>query len=211
MFTGLIQNIATVIANTTNNGANRLSIESPYADLELGESIAVNGVCLTLISTTQQLMFDISLETLSLTTLGQLRSGQQVNLERAMGNTSRFGGHYVSGHIDMTSCLISTVRVGDYLELTVGNFAPTAKAYLLPKGSITLNGVSLTINAVNIKDNDITIKLLLVPHTLANTTFKTLTIGDYINIEFDYLTRIVAHQVAHQLAILGPLKSEVYV
>ncbi len=138
---------------------------------------------------------------LRLTTLGQLRAGMSVNLERAMLASARFGGHYVSGHVDTTARLKAITPIGDYVELVVGDFATCASMYLLPKGSITLEGVSLTINAVN-EDN---IKLMLVPHTLAKTTLGQLDIGQRLNVEFDYLTRIVAHQ----LKIAGQLKNEV--
>lgn len=200
MFTGIIEQQATVLANTANNGANRLDIKSPYQDLKMGESIAVNGVCLTLLPG-ENLGFDISPETLSLTTLGQLKVGDKVNLERAMQATSRFGGHYVSGHVDTTACLKSKTVLDECVEIIVGDFAVCASMYLLPKGSITLEGVSLTINAVT----DDHIKLMLVPHTLAQTTIGQLTVGQRLNVEFDYLTRIVAHQ----LKIAGQLKNEV--
>lgn len=211
MFTGLIEEVATVIANSSNHGANRLIIQSLCKNLQIGESIAINGVCLTLVTTTQgQLVFDVSPETLSLTTLGQLQTGQGVNLERAMTAHGRFGGHYVSGHVDTTAVVKTITTLGEYTELVVSGFAPAASAYLLPKGSITLDGVSLTINMVTTTQmKPVDIKLLIVPHTLAHTTFGQLTIGSRFNVEFDYLTRIVAHQVAHQLTMLGSLKSEV--
>ena len=202
MFTGLIEQQGEVLANISGKVANRLLIKSPFADLQTGESIAVNGVCLTLLPDHEQsLAFDVSPETLRLTTLGQLRAGMSVNLERAMLASARFGGHYVSGHVDTTARLKAINPIGDYLELVVGDFATCASMYLLPKGSITLEGVSLTINAVN-EDN---IKLMLVPHTLVKTTLGQLEIGQRLNVEFDYLTRIVAHQ----LKIAGQLKNEV--
>lgn len=202
MFTGLIEQQGEVLANISGKVANRLLIKSPFADLQTGESIAVNGVCLTVLPEHEQsLAFDVSPETLRLTTLGQLRAGMSVNLERAMLAAARFGGHYVSGHADTTARLKAMNPIGDYLELVVGDFATCASMYLLPKGSITLEGVSLTINAVN-EDN---IKLMLVPHTLVKTTLGQLEIGQRLNVEFDYLTRIVAHQ----LKIAGQLKNEV--
>lgn len=202
MFTGLIEQQGEVLANISGKVANRLLIKSPFADLQTGESIAVNGVCLTLLPDYEQsLAFDVSPETLRLTTLGQCRAGMLVNLERAMLASARFGGHYVSGHVDTTARLKAIAPIGEYVELVVGDFATCASMYLLPKGSITLEGVSLTINAVN-EDN---IKLMLVPHTLAKTTLGQLEIGQRLNVEFDYLARIVAHQ----LKIAGQLKNEV--
>ena len=105
--------------------------------------------------------------------------------------TTRFGGHYVSGHVDTTAAVLSVTPMGEYLEMTLGGFAAPADKYLLPKGSITLDGVSLTVNDVV----EGTIKLMLVPHTLGVTTLGQLQVGQRLNVEFDYLTRIVAHQL----------------
>lgn len=192
MFTGLIEAQGVVIANSENDMANRLLIRAHFDDLQAGESIAVNGVCLTLLPDfSQGLAFDVSPETLKLTNLGQLKPGHEVNLERAMLATTRFGGHYVNGHVDTTANLQSVKPVGDYVEMIISGFAACDTIYLLPKGSVTLDGVSLTINAVH----DACISVLLVPHTLANTTLGQRREGDRLNVEFDYLTQIVAHQL----------------
>lgn len=198
MFTGIIDAKGKVLVNREDQNANRLEIKSNYQNLAMGESISVNGVCLTLEpGSKDRLLFDLSPETLSITSLGQLKVGDEVNLERAMSATTRFGGHYVSGHVDTTACLKAKTEMGDYLEIVVGDFAKPASLYLLPKGSICLDGVSLTINAVNGSD----IHLMLIPHTLAETTLGQLNLGQRVNVEFDYLTRIVAHQ----LQIVGQL------
>ncbi len=192
MFTGLIQQQGDVISNTAFDVANRLLIQAEFEQLQAGESIAVNGVCLTLLPDfSQGLAFDVSPETLNLTNLGQLQSGQQVNLERAMLATTRFGGHYVNGHVDTTVALNSITRIDDYIEMIIGGFAACDTIYLLPKGSVTIDGVSLTINTLN----DGCISVLLVPHTLAHTTLGQRQVGDRLNVEFDYLARIVAHQL----------------
>ncbi|KTD18553.1 riboflavin synthase alpha chain [Legionella lansingensis] len=202
MFTGLIEEQGEIVANIAGEIANRLLIKSPFTQLQTGESIAVNGVCLTLLAEhDDHLIFDVSPETLALTNLGALNVGDHVNLERAMSASSRFGGHYVSGHVDTTAIVKSITPLNEYVEIVVGDFVVCAKMYLLPKGSITLDGISLTINAVT----DDNIKLMLVPHTLAKTTFGQLHVGKPVNVEFDYLTRIVAHQ----LKIAGQLKNEV--
>ncbi|WED44554.1 riboflavin synthase [Legionella cardiaca] len=204
MFTGLIEEQGEIIANIQGEVANRLLIKSSFKQLQTGESIAVNGVCLTLLPEHDEyLAFDVSPETLAVTTLDQLQNRDLVNLERAMSASARFGGHYVSGHVDTTACLTAMRPVGDYLEITVGDFAVCASMYLLPKGSITLDGVSLTINEVCAEN----IKLMLVPHTLVKTNLGKIKIGQRMNVEFDYLTRIVAHQ----LKIAGQLKKEVEV
>ncbi len=202
MFTGLIEKKGKVINNFVNGCSNRLVLSSPFENLQTGESIAVNGVCLTLLpSESNELNFDVSPETLNLTTLAHLSSGDFVNLERAMFASTRFGGHYVSGHVDTTVQIKSIHSIDEYVEMELTGFNANAMLYLIPKGSITVEGVSLTINAV-INQN---VKLMLVPHTLLHTTLGLLGEGQRVNIEFDYLTRIVAHQ----LQIFGKLNSEV--
>lgn len=203
MFTGLIQSQAQVIANTVVAGGSRLVLDASLSALETGESIAVNGVCLTLLDLNLPLLtFDLSQETLQCTNLGALCKGDAVNLERAMGASDRFGGHYVTGHVDTVAVLTAMKKVGDCLDITVSDFALSSSAmYLIAKGSITLDGVSLTINDVTKSE----IKLMLIPHTLEKTTFSDLKLGHCFNVEFDYLARIVAHQ----LALSGQLQQEV--
>lgn len=203
MFTGLIEWQAKVIRNEHVGESNRLVIQAPDAvTFDEGESLAVNGVCLTLLADKSQgLAFDVSPETQRLTTLGRLLAGDKVNLERAMLATSRFGGHYVSGHVDTTARIMAINKVDEFIEMLVGDFGMPAEAYLLPKGSICLDGVSLTINGVK----EGVIQLMLVPHTLAVTTLGQARVGQRLNVEFDYFTRIVAHQ----LMLVGQLKSEV--
>ena len=196
MFTGIIEIKGKVLANIKQKSGSRLIISNLFDDLIEGESIAINGVCLTLLQdNNSQLAFDVSPETLNITNLGELSVEDYVNIERAMSATSRFGGHYVSGHVDTKAKMQKINAIDDYLEITIGEFLIEAKNYLLPKGSITLNGVSLTINEVV----DDCIKIMLVPHTLDVTTFKSIKEGEWLNVEFDYLTRIVAHQVAYAL------------
>lgn len=191
MFTGIIEQRGRVVANIKKGIANRLMVEAPFSSLKAGESIAVNGVCLTLLPDFDaSLMFDISPETLAKTNLGLLIPGQEVNLERAMCASQRFGGHYVSGHVDTTSFVKEVKPTGDYLEVILGPFSHCELNYLLPKGSITLDGVSLTINSVN----QHCIHVLLVPHTLSQTNLADCKPGKEINVEFDFLTRIIAHQ-----------------
>lgn len=202
MFTGLIEKKGEVLANLKHDGANRLVISSPFENLEAGESIAINGVCLTLLpSDSGNLHFDVSPETLKLTTLGKLAVGTEVNMERAMFASTRFGGHYVSGHVDTQFQIQSITPMNEYIEMELTGYSSQALLYLIPKGSITVEGVSLTINAVTSQS----IKLMLVPHTLMHTTLGVLRAGQNVNIEFDYLTRIVAHQ----LQISGKLNYEV--
>ena len=192
MFTGLIEQQGDVIQNTVLDVSLRLLIRAQFEQLQAGESITVNGVCLTLLPDfSDGLAFDVSPETLKLTNLGQLQQGSRVNLERAMQASTRFGGHYVNGHVDSTAVIQSLTKIDDYIEMSIGGFAACDTIYLLPKGSITLDGVSLTINALK----DGVISVMLVPHTLAHTTLGLRQVGDRLNVEFDYLARIVAHQL----------------
>jgi len=189
MFTGIIEQVGVVVANTALAHGHRLEILANFEQLALGESIAVNGVCLTL--TDRTLTFDLSQETIHCTALGPLQANDRVNLERALTGAARMGGHYVSGHVDKTAVVQSMQPMGDYIELCLGGFTKADQDYLFAKGSITIDGVSLTMNRV-IAD---TVSIMLIPHTLKNTTLGQYTAGHKVNIEFDYLARIVAHQL----------------
>lgn len=192
MFTGIIEMQGEILDKVEKESGYQLIIRSAFPMVQVGESIAVNGVCLTLLTNKPAYMvFDVSSETLALTTLRKFKQGERVNLERAMAVSGRFGGHYVSGHVDTTASVKAITTLGDYLEVIVGDFPSNAGIYLIPKASIALNGVSLTINEVNKGD----IKLMLVPHTLANTTFRQINLGQQLNVEYDYFARIIAHQI----------------
>ena len=194
MFTGLIEAIGTVISMHIHEDAGILLIRlsTPFHDLLIGESIAVNGVCLTVTACNAcDLTFSVSMETLKVTQLGMLMPDDRVNLERALQLSARLGGHFVTGHIDTTAVISAKMQKDDYCVLTVDGFEATAQRYLLTKGSITLNGVSLTINEVS----PAAIQVMLIPHTLTHTTFAFCSVGDRVNVEFDYLTRIIAHQL----------------
>lgn len=198
MFTGLIEHQGIIHANIKQDGSNRLVIDCALSNLVIGESIAINGVCLTLVPSVQNMLeFDVSPETLHLTNLGGCREGEVVNIERAMLATARLGGHYVSGHIDTTVPLKKITPLGDFIEMTFGEFDIAQMKFLLPKGSISLDGVSLTINEVTER----CIKVLLVPHTLENTNFADRKVDEAVNVEFDYLTRIIAHQLSHFISV----------
>lgn len=195
MFTGIIEQQGIVAVIHKVDHALRLVVEAACEALEVGESIAINGVCLTALaeSTLTHLVFDVSSETLRVTNLGRLAKGEPVNVERAMLANARFGGHYVSGHIDATAYITQYRSQDNYVELTISQFSVSPSLFILPKGSITLDGVSLTIN--HISEDQVTV--MLIPHTLKHTTFGTKQIGACINVEFDYLTRVVAHQLRH--------------
>jgi riboflavin synthase len=196
MFTGLIEAQGRVKSLKSTSQHLHLILEHPFLNLEIGESIAVNGVCLTAMPLDEHTVaFDISSETLSKTYFEDLKLDEEVNLERAVQSNSRMGGHYVTGHIDMKAYVIGFEHQENYVKLSVGGFNPGQMLYLIPKGSITINGVSLTINSV--LENGI--ELMLVPHTLECTSLKYVKPGQAVNIEFDYLTRIIAHQLQYFL------------
>ena len=192
MFTGIIEAQAIVNINQIDHFGRRLVIETAYPEIVIGESIAVNGVCLTAIAqSAYQASFDVSPETLAKTNLSLLQVGDVVHLEKAALAQTRMGGHYVSGHVDTIIAVSALEKLDDYVKLRVGHFSEKEMLYLVEKGSITLNGVSLTINALHERQ----IELMLVPHTLKATNFAKLAIGQQLNVEFDYLTRIIAHQL----------------
>ncbi|KPK14255.1 MAG: hypothetical protein AMJ62_13435 [Myxococcales bacterium SG8_38] len=188
MFTGLIEQVGTVEGLTRRQDGLSLRIACALHPYELGESIAVNGTCLTVKSFAEgHFDADASLETLDKTNLGDLAEGDRVHLERALALGDRLGGHLVTGHVDGVGTLISRELDGDYVRSTFevpGRLAP----FLAPKGSIAVNGVSLTVNSVEGPRFDI----MLVPYTLQHTTFGETPIGCRVNLEVDILAKYVA-------------------
>ncbi|MES2669547.1 MAG: riboflavin synthase [Pseudomonadota bacterium] len=190
MFTGLIEGVGRVAALEPRGGDVRLRIavgSLPFADVALGESIAVSGVCLTVIEfDAGSFAADASTETLGLTTLGGMIVGQAVNLERAMRPTDRLGGHLVSGHVDGVGRVLS---VHEDARAQRWRFAaPTSLSkYIATKGSICVDGVSLTVNAVDDEGFDVA----LIPHTVSHTAFSTTRVGDPVNLEIDLVARYV--------------------
>ena len=199
MFTGLIEGVGRLAARDAHGGDARLRIEVgtlPFADVSLGESIAVNGVCLTVVgfdATTFEA--DASNETLALTTLGALPPGRALNLERALRPTDRLGGHLVSGHVDGVGQVDAVAEDARAQRWRFAAPAPLLR-YVPHKGSICVDGVSLTVNAV---DGD-GFEVALVPHTLAHTAFAQTRAGDPVNLEVDMLARYVERLLATQEA-----------
>ncbi|MCC7462971.1 MAG: riboflavin synthase [Gammaproteobacteria bacterium] len=188
MFTGIIQDLGRIHSVESRGGDVRLGIAVGQLDLgrqRIGDSIAVAGVCLTVIGLDAALFYaDVSRETLGLTTLGEMAVGRRVNLEAALRAGDPLGGHLVSGHVDGIASVLA--RGGDARSLRLRLRAPAELArYLARKGSVALDGVSLTVNAVTGAEFDIN----LVPHTLAVTTLDELQPGTRVNIEIDTLAR----------------------
>ena len=190
MFTGLIAGVGRLAARETRGGDARLRIDVgtlPFAGVQLGESIAVNGCCLTVVEfDASSFAVDASNETLALTTLGRLAIHAPVNLERAMLPTDRLGGHLVSGHVD--GLAIAAKRWEDARAERWRFEAPMALLrYVAHKGSVCVDGVSLTVNEVD----DTGFEVALIPHTVGHTAFHALREGDAVNIEVDLLARYV--------------------
>lgn len=195
MFTGLIAGVGRLAARETRGGDARLRIDVgtlPFADVQLGESIAVNGCCLTVVEfDASSFAVDASNETLALTTLGRLAIDAPVNLERAMLPTDRLGGHLVSGHVD--GLAIAAKRWDDARAERWRFEAPMALLrYIAHKGSVCVDGVSLTVNEVD----DAGFEVALIPHTVDHTAFHALREGDAVNIEVDLLARYVERLLA---------------
>ena len=190
MFTGLIAGVGRLAGRETRGGDARLRIDVgtlPFDGVQLGESIAVNGCCLTVVEfDASSFAIDASNETLALTTLGRLAIGAPVNLERAMLPTDRLGGHLVSGHVD--GLAIAARRWDDARAERWRFEAPMALLrYVAHKGSVCVDGVSLTVNEVD----DAGFEVALIPHTVEHTAFHALREGDAVNIEVDLLARYV--------------------
>jgi riboflavin synthase len=188
MFTGLIEQVGTIESLERRDDGLSLRIGCAMHPYELGESIAVNGTCLTVKSYGEEHFdADASLETLDKTNLGELAEGDKVHLERALALGERLGGHLVTGHVDGVGSLAERTTEGDYLRVTFAvpeRLAP----FLAPKGSIAVNGVSLTVNSVRGAEFDV----MLVPYTLDETTFGDMRPGTRINLEVDILAKYVA-------------------
>ncbi len=188
MFTGIIQTIGFIQSKFACEGDYRFTISLGEIDesvIAIGDSVAVSGVCLTVIKIeNRSFSADVSLETLSRTTLGQLKTGSQVNLELALTPSSRMGGHFVSGHVDGVGSVKS--RTADARsERFLIDSPENISRYIAEKGSICIEGVSLTVNTVN----DSVFEVNIIPHTLKVTTIGQLFAGHRVNLEVDLLAR----------------------
>lgn len=190
MFTGIIQSIGTITRSESHGGDTRLWIDAAGLDLSdvaVGDSICVSGVCLTAIELHgTRFAADVSVETLTRTTLGALRVDDRVNLEKSLRLADRLGGHLVSGHIDDVGKVLSVTPEARSQRWTF-ELPPALARYVAAKGSICIDGVSLTVNAVDADRFGVN----LIPHTIQVTTFRDRRIGDAVNIEVDLIARYV--------------------
>lgn len=188
MFTGLIEAMAEVAELKPTPAGFRLRLATPMAkEVTPGESLAVNGVCLTVIAADDEgLHADISPETARVSTLGSLKRGSLVNLERPMRADARLGGHFVQGHVDATATVEDIRQDGDSWWLTF-KFPPLLAPYIVRKGSIAVNGISLTVAGVDDRRFDVQI----IPYTWEHTTLQKLKAGDLVNVECDIIGKYV--------------------
>ena len=200
MFTGIVERTGKVLSLTTPpagasslmGGITQLIVDPGKGfDTRPGDSVAVNGCCLTVTSNkVQMLAFDVSRETLARTSLGELIEGKEVNLERAMKLGDRLGGHLVSGHVDGIAVVERILKKTDGWELIL-SIPHELGRYVIRKGSICLDGISLTVNELADQDQATMIGLTLIPTTVSLTSFKSLTEGQHVNVEVDAIGKFV--------------------
>ena len=192
MFSGIIERLSKVRQTAKQDSTLILTLEAGYPDLELGESIAVDGVCLTVteFDPTGLAKFFVSAETIDRSNLGRLTAGGFVNLERSVRLETRLSGHLVQGHVDGKGTLSTvTPQDGAYLlELTLPR---SVARYCVEKGSIALNGISLTLNGVEDSADHTLIRMTIIPHTWEHTNLQYLTAGDVVNVEVDVMAKYV--------------------
>jgi riboflavin synthase len=195
MFTGLIEEIGTVLSISEAESRTQLQIAAPAISVGVrqGESIAVNGCCLTVAaSRNEQITFDLLGETVSRTNLGSLRRDNLVNLERALAADGRVGGHFVQGHIDCAAAVLGLEETPAGLRLTIALPEEYAR-YVAERGSIAVNGISLTVAEVN-PDS---FTCWIIPHTQRSTNLKDTHAGDIVNLEFDILAKYVKRMLGN--------------
>ncbi len=197
MFTGIIQEVGTVNKIVEKKDIDQYQIvtsQSFSSDIALGDSIAINGVCLTAYEiTADSFMVDVSQETQQCTTFGKVKQNRQVNLEKSLTPSTRMGGHIVSGHVDGIGSL--AVRTDNENESTLWFSSPSnLSKYIAVKGSVCIDGVSLTVNEISGDQYRVTI----IPHTMQHTTLQFLQEGDQINIEVDLLARYIEQLIQHK-------------
>lgn len=189
MFTGIIEGKGKVLRIERNGEGGRLTIEFPpqLTEVQLGDSISINGACLTVSEKGgQNVKFDLSEETLQRSTLGGLKVGSFVNIERALRLSDRLGGHFVTGHLDGIGTITEWKKERAFVQMKV-RIPDHVIEYVVPKGSIAIDGISLTVNEC--RGNEIS--LTLIPHTLEKTTLMEKRIGDSVNLEADLLSKYV--------------------
>lgn len=192
MFSGIIARTVAVRTAEATGGSLVVNIPTGWSDLELGESIAVNGVCLTVTEMDEAgtARFFLSPETLARSNLGRLTTGSVVNLERSVALADRLSGHMVQGHVDGRATLVAVTPDSDARRLEF-DLPATVARYCVEKGSISLNGISLTINTIEPGPDGARIGITIIPHTWDNTNLSAAALGDEINVEVDVIAKYV--------------------
>jgi riboflavin synthase len=196
MFTGLVAELGMITAISRGEASSVLSVHAPLLtpELKVGDSIAVNGTCLTATSlTADSFTADVMVQTLSLTSLGKLEAGSAVNLELAAQMDMRMGGHIVQGHVDGVATVVSRIP-GEKWEQFIIEVPSDLARYIVNQGSICVDGVSLTVGEINDSNNQVT--LWLIPETLAKTNLSLKAAGDIVNIEVDILAKYVERLIS---------------
>ncbi|HIQ48533.1 MAG TPA: riboflavin synthase [Aquifex aeolicus] len=187
MFTGLIEDLGKVIDISVSLKGAELVVETKLSDIKIGDSVAVNGACLTVTEIRgNKYSFDVSPETLKRTNLGLLKRGDYVNLERALKVGDRLGGHIVQGHVDFTSKIKALKFLGEHYELVI-EIPNNWVSYIVEKGSIAIDGISLTVNYI--RNNSAYINI--IPHTYERTNLRFRKNGDWVNVETDIIGKYV--------------------
>jgi riboflavin synthase len=189
MFTGIVEAVGTLSEVKGTGGGYRVRIQTLLsAEMKVGDSLAVNGVCLTAILIDRDhVLADVGPETSRVTTLGVLQRGQEVNLERPLRADGRFDGHFVTGHVDAVGTIEEIRPEGESRWLTIG-FPPALAPFFIRKGSIAVDGISLTVAGLGERQFDV----MIIPHTWTSTTLKSLRKGDKVNLECDMIGKYVA-------------------
>ena len=188
MFTGIIDHCGVIHSIEKLADRTVLWVNSRFRNLQPGESIAVDGVCVTVAQIkSSSFSCDLSRETLTCAKARDYQIGNRVNLERALRLTDRLGGHFVSGHVDQTTVLSAQKKQVGFIQLNFEGVSDKSRIYLIQKGSVAVNGVSLTINEAMKGD----FSVMLIPHTLEQTNLYDLKLGQLVNIEFDMMAKII--------------------
>lgn len=192
MFSGIIERLAPVEVVEPIGSSVRIAIDTGYGDLERGESVAINGVCLTVVEHDGQgrAAFFLSPETLSCSTLQFLKVGTLVNLERAVRLETRLSGHMVQGHVDGVAEILSVAEEAGAHRLELGLGRALAR-YCVPKGPVALDGISLTINSLADDGARVRLGVMIIPHTWSATNLHSLAVGDRVNVEVDIISKYV--------------------
>ena len=193
MFTGIVTDVG-IVRSLEGDGDVRVAINTSFdtSSVDIGASIACAGVCLTVVDKDDGwFSADVSRESLSVTNLGEWKVGSPVNLERSLKVGDELGGHIVTGHVDCVGRVVRWDKVDDSMSLEV-SVPKEFSAFIAQKGSVTIDGASLTVNTVTDTDDETTFSINIIPHTQEVTSFRSMKLGDPVNVEFDILARYVS-------------------